>query len=195
MIWVWWLFLHVPLVQAMWHIFFNLEEVYSDFHFIYDKSEWLLTVMILLSHSNELLHLQQLHYYHHWGSSKVFQVRLWRQRFLTKFLCLCCMIALQICKVHAKLLIIQQLLSMLFDTCGLLYSTQVLQREEGSGTASFLQDLGTLKFDMAFNIALIWIITLLALSRGQVPLCNFLFYDRSTVLRKQETVCSLLQHF
>ncbi|KAK4311260.1 hypothetical protein Pmani_017219 [Petrolisthes manimaculis] len=46
------------------------------------------------------------------------------------------------------------------------FNSQVLQREEGSGTASFLQDLGTLKFDMAFNIALIWIITLLALSRG-----------------------------
>ncbi|XP_069177656.1 uncharacterized protein bdg [Procambarus clarkii] len=44
------------------------------------------------------------------------------------------------------------------------FNSQVLQR--GDGDASWLQELGSLKFDMAFNIALIWIITLIALSRG-----------------------------
>lgn len=44
------------------------------------------------------------------------------------------------------------------------FNTQVLQRSDGN--APWLQDLGSLKFDMAFNIALIWIITLIALSRG-----------------------------
>ncbi|XP_042224187.1 uncharacterized protein LOC121868015 [Homarus americanus] len=44
------------------------------------------------------------------------------------------------------------------------FNSQVLQR--GEGESSWLQELGSLRFDMAFNIALIWIITLIALSRG-----------------------------
>ncbi|XP_071535034.1 uncharacterized protein bdg [Panulirus ornatus] len=44
------------------------------------------------------------------------------------------------------------------------FNSQVLQR--GDGESTWLQELGSLKFDMAFNIALIWLITLTALSRG-----------------------------
>ncbi|XP_063849579.1 sodium-dependent transporter bedraggled-like isoform X1 [Scylla paramamosain] len=44
------------------------------------------------------------------------------------------------------------------------FNSQVLQR--GEEDVSWLQELGTLRFDMAFNVALIWIITLIALSRG-----------------------------
>ncbi|XP_042868176.1 uncharacterized protein LOC122250686 [Penaeus japonicus] len=44
------------------------------------------------------------------------------------------------------------------------FNAQVLQRSDGEST--WLQDLGSLKFDLAFNIALLWIITLIALSRG-----------------------------
>ncbi|CAL4082591.1 unnamed protein product [Meganyctiphanes norvegica] len=43
------------------------------------------------------------------------------------------------------------------------FNTKVLQRNE---TNDWMQELGSLKFDLAFNIALIWIITLIALSKG-----------------------------
>lgn len=77
------------------------------------------------------------------------------------------------------------------------FNSQVLQRgEEG---ASWLQELGTLRFDMAFNIALIWIITLLALSRGNqtygkvcylvflAPLLCFMVVALFLVSRAQDT--------
>ncbi|XP_064090408.1 uncharacterized protein LOC135204231 [Macrobrachium nipponense] len=44
------------------------------------------------------------------------------------------------------------------------FSSIVLQRSDAE--SSWLQELGSIKYDMAVNIALIWIITLIALSRG-----------------------------
>lgn len=50
------------------------------------------------------------------------------------------------------------------ETVPKYFSLQVLQRSNAE--SSWLQELGSIKFDMAVNIALIWIITLIALSRG-----------------------------
>ncbi|XP_063597948.1 uncharacterized protein LOC134774486 [Penaeus indicus] len=59
---------------------------------------------------------------------------------------------------------LQDNFSLIIEGVPLYFNSQVLQRN--AGNTSWLQDLGSLKFDMAFNIALIWIITLIALSRG-----------------------------